>query len=78
MRYDILLWECKISIESLGFNEQLLPLDLFGSVPLQIAQLASGGSEQPFKTMKDYKNWLSKLQEYVKWYQMVYYNHKIS
>jgi uncharacterized protein (DUF885 family) len=77
MSYDILLWECEMSIERLHFNEQLMPLDQFGSVPLEIAQLAGGDSKQPFKTIKDYDNWLLQLKQYVKWCDDAVVNMKI-
>ncbi|QSB28779.1 DUF885 family protein [Flavobacterium sp. CLA17] len=77
MSYDILLWECEMSVENLHFNEQLMPLDQFGSVPLEIAQLSGGGSKQPFKTIKDYDNWLLQLKQYAKWCDDAVVNMKI-
>ncbi len=63
--YDVLLWECDINLAGLEFAEELLPLDQFDSPHLMIGQLASGQSAQPFKTVKDYDNWLQRLDAFV-------------
>lgn len=60
--YDVLAWECDLSQEALGFREELLPLDQFSGFHLMIGQLASGQSAQPFNTIQDYNNWLSRVE----------------
>lgn len=65
--YETLLWECNVALEGLTFNDRLMPINQFWSTPLFIGQLASGASLQPFKTIKDYDNWLSRLDAYVIW-----------
>jgi uncharacterized protein (DUF885 family) len=67
MSYDVLLWECDITLDGLRFNDHLMPINQFWSQYLWIGQLASGSSVQPFKTVKDYDNWLSRLDAYVAW-----------
>src|SRR5690606_29631015 len=67
MSYDILLWECNIGIEGSSFKDHLMPINQFWSMPLLIGQLASGESFQPFKTVKDYDNWLARLDAYIVW-----------
>ena len=67
MSYDVLSWECNINLEGLQFKDYLLPLNQFYSAHLMIGQLASGSSIQPFKTVKDYDNWLSRLDSYLQW-----------
>ena len=57
----ILLWECNINIEGKAFPGELMPIDQFSSPLLMFAQLGSGQSAQPFKTVEDYKNWLARL-----------------
>ena len=65
--YDVLLWECNINLEDLHFKTHLMPINQFSSRPLIIGQFASGASSQPFKTVKDYDNWLSRIHAYVAW-----------
>ncbi len=67
LSYDFLLRECDIQLASLNFKDYLLPLNQFWSTPLLIGQLASGSSLQPFKTVKDYEDWLKRLDDYTQW-----------
>ena len=63
----ILEWECNINIEGFAFQEELLPINQFQSIPLMVGQLASGSSAQPFKTVQDYHNWLQRLNGFNEW-----------
>ena len=58
----ILIWECDRNLEGLEFPGELLPVDQFNSPLLMFAQLGSGQSAQPFKTKKDYTDWLARLE----------------
>jgi len=42
-----------------------MPLLQIQSLHLYVAQLAGGYSVQPFKTVEDYDNWLSRLEDYM-------------
>ncbi|MGB5555131.1 MAG: DUF885 domain-containing protein [Flavobacteriaceae bacterium] len=44
---------------------ELMPLFQIQSLHLYVAQLAGGYSVQPFKTVEDYENWLSRLADYM-------------
>ncbi|MDO9039172.1 MAG: DUF885 domain-containing protein [Lutibacter sp.] len=61
----VLAWECDINLEGFKFRQELMPIDQFNSITLTIGQLAGGTSAQPFKTVKDYDNWLKRLDSYV-------------
>ncbi|MDP2068158.1 MAG: DUF885 domain-containing protein [Lutibacter sp.] len=61
----VLAWECDINLEGFKFRQELMPIDQFNSITLTIGQLAGGTSAQPFKTLKDYDNWLKRLDSYV-------------
>ncbi len=65
--YDILQWECDIHLASQSFPTELIPVNQFSSTHLMIGQLASGSSFQPFKTIRDYENWLHRLEGFVTW-----------
>jgi uncharacterized protein (DUF885 family) len=67
MNYDVLLWECNIALDGLKFKDDLMPINQFWSAHLIVSQMASGASFQPFKTVKDYDNWLSRLNSYLEW-----------
>lgn len=64
---QILNWECDINLESFQYNEDLTPINQMWSLQLGIGQLASGSSSQPFKTVKDYSNWIQRLDGYLEW-----------
>lgn len=67
LSYDLLMYQCNINLEGLKFNDHLTPISQIQSMPLQVAQLAAGTGNQPFKTVKDYDNWLSRLDGFVVW-----------
>jgi uncharacterized protein (DUF885 family) len=65
--YDVLTWECEIHLKELEFPFNLMPVNQIFSLHLLIGQLAGGESFQPFKTAKDYDNWLSRLKTFTAW-----------
>ncbi|PTM11975.1 MAG: DUF885 domain-containing protein [Bacteroidetes bacterium] len=74
----VMQWDCEIKLEGLN-NEivmmaspiynlpsfELMPLFQIQSLHLYVAQLAAGGSVQPFKTVEDYDNWLKRVDDYL-------------
>ena len=68
MSKDILLWECDINLASMEFKKsKYMPIDQMWSVNLFMGQLASGMGAQPFNTVKDYENWLNRVDGYLTW-----------
>ena len=67
MSKAILAWECDINLEGLNHNSDLTPIDQMWSLNLVVGQLASGSSAQPFTSVKDYENWLKRLEGYLEW-----------
>lgn len=67
LSYDVLAYELHIQLEGLAHNSWMLPFQQFTGMPLTIAQLGSGDSFQPFKTVKDYQNWLSRIKGFTVW-----------
>ena len=63
----VLLWECDTNLKRLTFNEQYTPINQMWTLQLNIGQYAAGLSAQPFKTFKDYNDWLSRLDDYLIW-----------
>lgn len=54
---DILRRGLERSIEARRYPEHLLPINQFYNLASQFAQLGSGTSAQPFKTVQDYERW---------------------
>lgn len=77
MSYDVLLWECNIGNESLKFKDYLIPINQVNSNHLTIPPMADGSGVQPFKTVKDYDNWLKRLDGYLIWLDTAQANMRI-
>ena len=63
----VLLWECDLSLKRLTFNEQYTPINQMWTLQLTIGQYAAGLSAQPFKTVRDYNDWLKRIDDYLIW-----------
>lgn len=73
----ILNWDCDINLAESNFSfGEYMPINQMWTVNLVMGQFASGSSAQPFKTVKDYKNWLGRLDQYNLWLQTALLNMK--
>jgi uncharacterized protein (DUF885 family) len=74
----VMKWDCEVKLEGLNnaivtiaspiYNLpsfELMPLFQIQSLHLYVAQLAAGGSVQPFNTVEDYDNWLKRVDDYI-------------
>lgn len=74
----VMQWDCEVKLEGLNndivtmaspiYNLpsfELMPLFQIQSLHLYVAQLAAGGSVQPFATVDDYDNWLKRVDDYL-------------
>ncbi|REH52483.1 uncharacterized protein (DUF885 family) [Tenacibaculum gallaicum] len=70
MSKAVLAWDCDMALAQASYkNDLLMPINQMWTINLTIGQLASGSSAQPFKTVEDYDNWLSRLDKYNTWLQ---------
>ena len=58
--YEIFVHDAKESLEGEQYPDWMLPVDQMGSIATFAAQLGNGTGAQPFKTVKDYDNWLAR------------------
>ena len=58
--YEIFVNEAKDSLFAEKFPGWMLPVNQMGSIVTYAAMLGSGTGAQPFKTVKDYDNWLAR------------------
>ena len=65
--YDILKWDLQMSIEGFKFNDHLMPINQFWSTTLTFPQYGSGQGNQPFKTAKDYDDFLHRIDGFAIW-----------
>ena len=75
--YDVLAYELKMDLEGIGLhlainnvtmpNIQYMPFNQFEGIPLFLGQMGSGTGVQPFKTVEDYTNWISRASKFQAW-----------
>lgn len=62
--YDVLNIQINDALEAEQFHFEYIPFDQRGGLPLSFPSLGSGTSFQPFKTVKDYENWLKRVDAF--------------
>lgn len=67
LSYDVLNYQTAVQLEAYDFPLEQMPFNQMFSLPLTIGQFGSGSSAQPFKTVKDYDNWLKRLSAFSIW-----------
>jgi len=75
--YDVLTRELKMDLEGINLhlainnvtmpNIQYMPFNQFEGIPLFLGQMGSGTGIQPFKTVEDYNNWISRAGKFQAW-----------
>jgi uncharacterized protein (DUF885 family) len=65
LSYDIFRLDREESLEGNQFPGYLQPINQFFNVMNFFVQLGSGASAHPFKTVKDYDDWLSRIDDFV-------------
>ena len=78
--YEIIKWEVSVGKKLLDQPTNLMPIHQFWGTHLTMGQYAGGTSGQPFKTEKDYTNFLKRMDLYSVWIDsaMVYMKKGIS
>lgn len=67
LSYQIFVRDLESSIESTRYPAHLIPLNQFYSTPNFFAQLGSGQSLHPFKSVKNYEDFLKRVDGFVQW-----------
>jgi uncharacterized protein (DUF885 family) len=65
--YEIIKWETSVGKDLLKQEGNLMPIHQFWGTHLTMSQFASGTAAQPFKTEKDYRNFLKRMDTYSIW-----------
>ena len=65
--YDIFKGEMERNIAGFKFHDNYLPVQQFWGMTLTIPQIGSGESFQPFKTSKDYDDFLKRIDGFAIW-----------
>ncbi|MCD8446897.1 DUF885 domain-containing protein [Tenacibaculum finnmarkense] len=68
MSKAVLAWDCNMALAQNSFkNDALMPINQMWTINLTMGTFGSGSGAQPFKTVKDYQNWLGRLDGYYNW-----------
>ena len=65
--YDVLDYTLKDKIERYAYHPEYIPFTQFSGLPLEFPLLGSGEGSQPFKTEKDYMDWLQRMEKFPDW-----------
>lgn len=65
--YEIIKWEIAVGKDLLKYETNLMPIHQFWGTHLTLGQFAGGTSAQPFKTEKDYRNFLKRMDLFSVW-----------
>jgi len=65
--YDIFQYDLENRLEGLKLNTWMMPFQQFWGLPISMGQYGSGEGVQPFKTAKDYDNWLGRVHGFTVW-----------
>jgi uncharacterized protein (DUF885 family) len=67
MTYSVLQRELDNEIEGAKYPGELLPIDQYGGLPVELAQMGSGQNIQPLKTAKNFDDYLRRLKKLPAW-----------
>jgi uncharacterized protein (DUF885 family) len=67
LTYDIFKRQRELDIEDLTYPSELVPVNPFDGMPQQFARAAADTAQRPLKSVKDYENWLLRLDDHVEW-----------
>jgi len=65
--YRLFVYEMQMDLEGYKYPVQNMPINQFWSPTLDLPLLGSGKGNQPFKTVKDYNNFLKRLAVFPAW-----------
>nr|WP_068886732.1 DUF885 domain-containing protein [Pedobacter panaciterrae] len=67
LSFDYLKDQLDMNLEGLKYHSEYLPFNQMFALPLTMGQLGSGTGAQPFKTIKNYEDWLKRVTAFSVW-----------
>jgi uncharacterized protein (DUF885 family) len=77
LSFDVIKDQLETNLEGTKFHFEYLPFNQMNSLPLIIAQFGSGTGAQPFKKVKDYEDWLKRVNAFSVWADTAIGNFKL-
>ena len=65
--YDVFRYQLETALEGLQQPRWMMPFGQAVGLPQGMAQFGSGTGAQPFKTVRDYDNWLGRVHGFTAW-----------
>jgi uncharacterized protein (DUF885 family) len=59
--------QTRTTLDGLPFDDHLMPLDSLNSIAVQMPVLGLGGGMQPFRTVRDYESFLTRIRAFSSW-----------
>jgi len=76
LSFDVMQYEMDMQVKGLSFNDNLMPVNQFWSMHLTFPVLGSGSGNQPFKTVKDYDDFLGRIHDFTSYVDTMISNMK--
>ncbi len=67
LTYDIFKLDRDLAIDGFRFPGELLPINQSFGIPSLFAQMGAAGGLHPFATVKNYEDWLKRVNDFVTW-----------
>lgn len=67
LTYDQFRYQRELAVAGFRFPDELLPFNQFFGLPVFFGQMGAGNGIQPFATVQDYDNFLSRMRGFVAW-----------
>ena len=67
LKYEIDMAQRGLALGYSGSSAMYMPFDQFNGTTLMLGQMGSGTGNQPFKTVKDYDNWIKRATAFSGW-----------
>lgn len=72
--YEILENQLQTGLVVEKYHPEYMPINQMDGIPMFMAMFGSGTSAQPFKTVKDYDNWLKRCKAFPRWTEVAIEN----
>jgi uncharacterized protein (DUF885 family) len=67
LSYDLFRRQLSLGLEGLQFHQHLIPVQQLFSTPIEFPLLGSGSGIHPFRTVRDYENFLKRIAGFQAW-----------
>lgn len=64
---QLLRLQAQNRLDGMAFPNELMPINQYGGLPVQLAEFAGGQSAQPLLTVKNYQDFLKRLEQLPAW-----------